>query len=1385
MKTIALLIISLFQFSLQTFSQERQIQARIIDDSQNRPVSFVTVYTSPLNGVISDDAGFFRFNYSEDQLDDSLYFSCIGYGATAVALSDFRENTLDTIFMTPQVFRLDEVKVESKSRKKPKSKKIIKEAIAAIPENHPDFPFKLRGYFREYVKHNEQYINLFESIIELSDSGINSHDRFSAGMLFKTASPDFRTDLGLMRPYDNVSKFVPYMVAPNVTSNELVLLRNHDPVRKYNQTTLYQIDRLESDFIKNHKFYSPRLTYLNDTAYYSISFFNKKPITRGNKEIVAEGTIYINTSDSGIKKLSYKTFARDKLGTKKIFDLTLEYKLKGEKYFLNYLSFNNLFMTSNFSIADAHFHADTIDMIFNQAYDTTGLDQEDFRVFWMDRELKVRDMQLYPDSNMVRLKVDGTEEIHAQYHGQDAFIFKNLGFEIANMRDVNGNPIESSGYKEYYQYREFFVKESQTENTLVVKNLIDKQKPVFETQIFGEMIGDTSWINTPLIAESFDSRLDSLENQVHRTGVENLLLRNEKIVNELVYLHTDREVYAPADTLWFKAYIREKEKLDTSSLSQTLFVKIVNEEGGKIDNGRYLIEHSNAKGQFILDQELEEGVYYITAYSSWMQNYDIDQLRVKKILVRNERRPQLQMELVLDRSVYYAGDTIRAVVHCYDEQNRDVENVRYTYSVEAGEKSKISSGRTKTTETQQDTLKFVIPEQASERPYFSIKGTHKGQVIDTLYSLPVIRDIHIDFFPEGGNTIEGLESKIAFKAQTLQGDPIQINGEIVDQKGKHIKEIASEHDGMGVFTITPSPDQPLFMKVSDPPGFDSLYSLPTGLEHGWQMGGKVEANEIILEIQRQDTPGDLALITLMVRGHLSHFQQIQLKKNKRITIPLDDLPAGIGVVTLFDHNMNPQAERLFYINPVGEPEVQMESSHRTYVPRDKVSLEIDISAEIAENLSGSYSLSVVDDQLGNTDFIQEPNIRSTFLLSPEIKGKIHNPNYYMDLHKPGVRSDLNLLLMTQGWRNFSYLKDVDRELQMREPRDQETISGTLLRQPFGKEMETTAGHINVFYGGSSIKIPVNYNGRFAFTPEYDMKYNSGILISGVSDPPSNNAILQVDEPEFRTKLPDYLKTLTDSIKKATNIPLLPYRSISDQFSLGLTYFQWIEEVEIVKSRKRTDDDAYDSSIEDFIVMNKRESGPEDIEGAIDLIGILYNMGIPIEYKQESDVILHLGYPRDVITFVVDGSIYGSNFSYVQNFVPASIDKVFLVKGVETMYYGPNMTEVVVSIILKTFDSNDGFFDPYISKYLVPGFETSKEFYKPLYNSEEKRKSQIPDLRKTIHWEPDLKIGADGSSTVEFYNGDRYTKVKCVLEGITHEGVPVYQEYYYNVSLSRD
>ncbi len=385
-----LIICVLSLSSLPAFSQDQEIQGRIFDESNNKPISFVHVYSHAAKGVTSDETGFFRYHINEAQSSDSLYFSCIGYASVSVAFSDLEKHRLDSIFLAPRLFRLDEIHVESKKGKTPKSKQIIKTAIAAIPENHPDFPVKYKGYYREYIKHEEDNINLFESIIELSDSGINHRDNFAAGLLFKRSSSDFKMNPGLMRPYDNKNKFIPYMLAPNTTANELVLLRSHDPVRNFDQNTLYHIDNLQSKFIKNHEFFPPRITYLDELAYYAISFIDKKPIKKGDKELVTEGTIFINTSDYGIKKLTYAGFAREGDNWLKLFGLNLEYELKEQDYYLNYLSFNNLFMTRNFSMSDAHVHSSTVDMIFNQAFDTTALRQEDFRVFWKDMELEVK-----------------------------------------------------------------------------------------------------------------------------------------------------------------------------------------------------------------------------------------------------------------------------------------------------------------------------------------------------------------------------------------------------------------------------------------------------------------------------------------------------------------------------------------------------------------------------------------------------------------------------------------------------------------------------------------------------------------------------------------------------------------------------------------------------------------------------------------------------------------------------------------------------------------------------------------------------------------------------------------------------------------------------------
>ena len=57
----------------------------------------------------------------------------------------------------------------------------------------------------------------------------------------------------------------------------------------------------------------------------------------------------------------------------------------------------------------------------------------------------------------------------------------------------------------------------------------------------------------------------------------------------------------------------------------------------------------------------------------------------------------------------------------------------------------------------------------------------------------------LQFFPEGGNLIIGLENNIAFKAINELGLNVDFEGEIVTKKGVQVTTIKSAHLGMGSF----------------------------------------------------------------------------------------------------------------------------------------------------------------------------------------------------------------------------------------------------------------------------------------------------------------------------------------------------------------------------------------------------------------------------------------------------------------------------------------------------------------------------------------------------------------------------------------------------------
>src|SRR5258708_3611542 len=75
---------------------------------------------------------------------------------------------------------------------------------------------------------------------------------------------------------------------------------------------------------------------------------------------------------------------------------------------------------------------------------------------------------------------------------------------------------------------------------------------------------------------------------------------------------------------------------------------------------------------------------------------------------------------------------------------------------------------------------------------------------DSVIAVTIVpRETKLQFFPEGGDLIAGVEGMVAFKANDQFGFPVNIKGSIQDKSGKEVLTFASEHDGMGRFPIAP------------------------------------------------------------------------------------------------------------------------------------------------------------------------------------------------------------------------------------------------------------------------------------------------------------------------------------------------------------------------------------------------------------------------------------------------------------------------------------------------------------------------------------------------------------------------------------------------------
>ena len=341
----------------------------------------------------------------------------------------------------------------------------------------------------------------------------------------------------------------------------------------------------------------------------------------------------------------------------------------------------------------------------------------------------------------------------------------------------------------------------------------------------------------------------------------------------------------------------------------------------------------------------------------------------------------------------------------------------------------------------------------------------------------------IQFFPEGGSLVEGVESKVAFKAESRDSGEVNCKGLICDRKGNTITSFETMHDGMGVFTFTPGTEQAVAQVTYG--GKDYQFKLPKALEAGYVIGLESVGGGVVYHVASNSaTPEDDVAVFITREGRPYTYQIIKGKKGESVNylFKTKGLPGGIYQFSVLNRKGQTLAERFCFVQSGEKVGLTLNGTKEMYHPYEAIRCELQLKDQAHQPIAGSnISVSIRDAM--NSDYAMYDNTLYTdMLLTSGLKGYIHQPGYYfanVDLQK---LKELDALLMVHGWRryNMSLLTASKPAEPSTQPETSLLLHGQIKSAVLGKELKDIMVSVTVLEDSTLLvgETEVDQNGRF-------------------------------------------------------------------------------------------------------------------------------------------------------------------------------------------------------------------------------------------------------------------------------------------------------------------
>jgi hypothetical protein len=620
------------------------------------------------------------------------------------------------------------------------------------------------------------------------------------------------------------------------------------------------------------------------------------------------------------------------------------------------------------------------------------------------------------------------------------------------------------------------------------------------------------------------------------------------------------------------------------------------------------------------------------------------------------------------------------------------------------------------------------------------------------------REYDLRFFPEGGDLVEGIRSKVAFKATASTGTGAVVKGVVVNQRNETVAEFQTQHHGIGQFSFTPVAGDS-YKAVATSPEKDVIISeLPEIRKQGYVLAVSDNGNgNIRVDVNTNLSTDAVYLVVHSRKGTVSMERASVSDRNAAFTVDKSKLYDGVSNFTIFNSAGTPVCERLYFKRPADQLTLDASTSANTYQSRDKVSLSLSSKMQTGKQVSADFSVAIR--RLDSLEMNKQVDILSYMWLGSELKGAIESPDYYFSQNNVETNTALDLLMLTQGWRRFKLAASGDAPIAS--IKNLPELNGHLIAgrvtAPDGSPARNILVHMGVtgkrtqYYGSRS-----DSTGRIIFdTKDF---YGQNEVVLQANNEADSTLKIELENP-FLTQ---YSPRATGSFTyKPSMLNALQMHSLGVQVQniyAGTKLRQFYRPAVDSSSFYGTPYKTY--MLEDYTRFKTMEEVMREYIREVDIVRRQQRFHIKmvngLRYLDGDPLVLLDGVP-----FL--------NIDRVMRIDPLKVKKLEVVR--DQYFWGQTVSQGIMNFTTYEGDLGGSEIDPHAVVLDYEGMQLQREFYAPVYDTAEQKASRLPDFRTLLYWSPDVTTDASGKAELSFYTSDQPGKYVGEIQGMTADGIP--------------